>query len=640
MRTAMVYRMKRFLPSALALLLILSFVPTDMAKSIKLPKKAVSRKKFRELADAATEAIQQYRSAAQINSETLKAGRGAFTEKDGTREERIERTRYSALDFGRVYLSHYFEDEGADFHPALDKIACGTYTPEDLDHWREEFGIEIHVGDPNLNAAAVMIPRGFAKSTIVNLLDSLRRICHGLDPYGIVSGDTYEQCSAQLEDIKEELECNEKIIADFGNLKPDRSKQWRDAELVQRKDGTVVWKEGRIITTTGIKWEAVSIEGKMRGRRHGMQRPTIWTGDDVDNDENVRTKEQRDKRWNRIISAVMPAMDPKRGRVRIIGTNIHHDCVIARAQRKTDSEGNRLFTSIKFPAMRRAEAKEQGAVQDTEAPGQYWISHWPSRFPVSKLLSLRRLLTAGPFGAEYLNDPRDPETQLFDLDKFTYYDLSELDSKTDLVEILYVDPSKGKKGKGRKQSDFSGCSRIKHDRTTRVTYLIDAFRKRLSPTAAKAFIVSWYRAVLQENPNAEVWVEENSFGSILGENFQDELRAQGIDRIVHTLNHSIEKPARIDRHSVRVMGGGFRFPRRFENEERRPEWFSEYTDYTSTPGAFDDTIDANESADSIADIRVDAACAGVDPEGGTSRDRLQQAREDRWTARLMGMREA
>src|ERR1041385_8945143 len=340
--------------------------------TIKLPKKPITREQFRELAHQATEEVQQQRAAAQILAETLQSGRAAFTEADGTREDRLERTKNSALEFGRTYLPHFFEQESAPFHAALDKIITGNYTDVDLEAWREEYGIDAHRGDPDLNLLAVQIFRGGGKSVLVNLCDHLRRICHGLDPYIIIASDTFAQAGAQLEDIKDELASNEKIKADFGSLKPDKG-IWRQVELFQRPDGRVTWREGQIICTNGVRVDAIGSGGKMRGRRHGPQRPTCDTNDDIDNDENVVTKEQRDKRWNWIVSAVVPAMDPKRGQVRVIGTTIHFDCVIARAVRKTDDEGQRMFTSISFPAMHRDENGE-------------WVSNWEARFPVKKLL--------------------------------------------------------------------------------------------------------------------------------------------------------------------------------------------------------------------------------------------------------------
>lgn len=619
---------------AVALLLIASFAlfaPNAFmsGKKIKIPKKAVTREKFRELARAATEAVQQHRAAAQVAAETLTQGRAAFTEKDGTREERLLQTRDSALEFGRVYLPHYFEQPSAPFHEALDKLLSGNYTEADLTRWVDEYGIEVHSGDPALQLLAIMIFRGGGKSVLAILCDCLRRICHGLDPYIIIGSDTYDQASAQLEDLKDEIESNEKIAADFGRLKPQRGGMWREAELIQRPDGRVLWREGRIVTTNQIRVDAVGSGGKMRGRRFGQKRPTYIILDDIDNDENVITKEQRDKKWNWVISAVEPARDPLVGRIVVIGTNIHFDCVIARAVRKTSEEGTRLFTSIKFAVMRREAVENAGEDEETAR----WVSNWPTRFPVATLLKKRSLLGPSKFGAEMMNDPRDPETQIYDPNKFPYYPAAELKDKH-FKRILYVDPSKGKKGKGRKKSDFSGFAEGYADRANRITFLRDAFRKRLSPVAAKAEVTEWYIRALVDDSDAELWIEENSFGDILGQNFQDELRAKGVDKQVHTFLHSTEKEARLERLSIRIETGGVRFPQKWEQEDRRPDWFSEFEDFPA--GSYDDTIDAIETLDAIATASVEAASCGKDEAGETSRDRLQADRESRWTARLMG----
>jgi predicted phage terminase large subunit-like protein len=551
---------------------------------IRLPKRSISKKEFRDLAQQATEAVQQQRAATQILAETLQSGRAAFDDMSiEARERRLNATRDSALAFGKTYLPHFFEQPSAPFHSALDQVVSGNFTDADLEEWKEEYGVEVHRGDPDLNLLAVQIFRGGGKSVLVNLCDHLRRLCHGLDPYIIIAGDTFAQAGAQLEDIKDELASNEKIRADFGALKPDAG-IWKSVELFQRPDGRVTWREGQIISTNGVRVDAIGRGGKMRGRRHGPQRPTCFTGDDLDNDENVVTKEQRDKAWNWVTSAVIPAMDPNRGVMRIIGTTIHFDCVIARAVRKTDDEGQRLFTSISFPAMHRDETGKL-------------VSNWPARFPTEKLNKIRGLLGPNKFGAEYMNDPRDPETQLFNPNGFTFYTPLELQGK-DLRRILYCDPSKGKKGKGRKKSDFSSFVDNLYDGLNRVSYINDAQRKRLTPTAARAHVIDWYLEARRGPYPVELWVEENSFGDIMAEGWQDELRRRGVDISVNTLLHTTEKNARIERHSVRVHTGGVRYPEKWAREDSRPEWFSEYEDFPA--GSFDDTIDGIESADHIA----------------------------------------
>lgn len=549
---------------------------------MKLPKKPISSAEFRELARQATEAIQQHRAAAQVASESLAAGRAAFTDADGTIEERHDRTRNSALEFGRVYLPHFFDNETPPYHHVLDRLLVGDYTHADLERWTEELGIEVFEGDPLMRLLAICIFRGGGKSVFAILFDCLRRICHGLDPYIIIGSDTVGQAASQLEDLKEELEFNEKILHDFGPLKPSAG-VWKSAELIQRKDGRVVWREAQIITTNRVRVDAIGRGGKMRGRRFGTKRPTHIILDDLDNDENVVTKEQREKAWNWVISAVEPARDPQVGRIVVIGTIIHFDCVIARAVRKTKDDDQRFFTSIRFPVMHRGEDGE-------------WVSAWPERFEIEKLLATRELLGATQFGAEYMNDPRDPSTQIFKPDEFYYYPPGEIDGKR-LFRVLYVDPSKGKKGKGRKKSDFSGFADGLIDPSERITRVLNAFRKRLTPNAAKTEVVEWYIEASKGNWPVELWIEENAFGDILGENFQDELRRRGIDIRVRTLLHTTEKAARLERHSIRCETGGVRFPSRWDEEARRPDWFSEYEDFPA--GSYDDTIDAIESLDHI-----------------------------------------
>lgn len=551
---------------------------------MKLPKKPLSPEEFRELSRKATEAIQQHRAAAQVAAESLSAGRAAFTDADGTIAERHARTRNSALEFGRTYLPHYFEYETPPFHHVLDRLLVGDYSEADLERWQEELGIEVFDGDPVLRLLAICIFRGGAKSVYAILFDCLRRICHGLDPYIIIGSDTVGQAASQLEDLKDELEFNEKIIADFGTLKPSAG-VWEPAKLEQTKSGRAVWREGRIITTNQVRVDAIGRGGKMRGRRFGTKRPTHIILDDLDNDENVVTKEQREKAWNWVISAVEPARDPMIGRIVVIGTIIHFDCVIARAVRKTNADDKRFFTSIRFPVMHRDELGDHG-----------WVSAWPERFTIEKLMATRDLLGPTMFGAEYMNDPRDPDTQIFVADRFTYYPPAEVEGKR-LFRILYVDPSKGKKGKGRKKSDFSGFADTLVDPSERITYILNAFRKRLTPNAAKSEVIEWFIEASKGSYPVELWVEENSFGDVFGENWQDEFRRRGRDIRVHTLLHTTEKNARLERHSIRIETGGVRFPARWEEEARRPDWFSEYEDFPA--GAFDDTIDSIESADWI-----------------------------------------
>ena len=72
-----------------------------------------------------------------------------------------------------------------------------------------------------------------------------------------------------------EFEENPAIIEDFGFL-PGK-----------------VWRGNVLVTKSNIKLEAIGSGKKIRGRKHRNWRPDLIILDDVENDENVRTPDQR-----------------------------------------------------------------------------------------------------------------------------------------------------------------------------------------------------------------------------------------------------------------------------------------------------------------------------------------------------------
>lgn len=126
-------------------------------------------------------------------------------------------------------------------------------------------------GSKNVVAA----PRGHAKSTNFTFKDSLHAALYLYKHYIIILSDSSDQAEGFLSDIKTEMEDNQEIRLDFGNQ--------------QGK----VWKSTVILTTGGVKIEAIGSGKKVRGRRHGAWRPDLLVLDDIENDENVNTPDQR-----------------------------------------------------------------------------------------------------------------------------------------------------------------------------------------------------------------------------------------------------------------------------------------------------------------------------------------------------------
>jgi hypothetical protein len=137
----------------------------------------------------------------------------------------------------------------------------------------------------------IAAPRGHAKSTSFTFKDTLHAIVYEYKHYPIILSDSSDQAEGFLTDIKTELEENSLIVEDFGLLKGK------------------VWKAGVILTSTDIKLEAIGSGKKIRGRRHRNWRPDLIVLDDIENDENVNTLDQRKKLESWFYKAVSKAGD-------------------------------------------------------------------------------------------------------------------------------------------------------------------------------------------------------------------------------------------------------------------------------------------------------------------------------------------
>lgn len=212
------------------------------------------------------------------------------------------RKRLAAIDlgyFGRAYLKHYFVRKSPAFHEELDAVWTGGVL-KGRNPYQEAAVISRLDGSRNVVAA----PRGHAKSTNFTFKDSLHAALYRYKHYIIILSDSSDQAEGFLTDIKTELEENRDIQEDFG-----------------RQQGKV-WKGNVILTAQDIKIEAIGSGKKIRGRRHRAWRPDLIVLDDVENDENVNTAEQRRKLESWFKKAVSKAGDTYTD-IMYIGTVLH-----------------------------------------------------------------------------------------------------------------------------------------------------------------------------------------------------------------------------------------------------------------------------------------------------------------------------
>ncbi len=326
--------------------------------------------------------------------------------------------------FAETYFPHYLIKEPSKLHELL---------YEDL---------PAMVENPKGVKELLIAPRGSAKSTHVSLIFPLWCIICGVKHYIALIMDAFEQAAIMVEALKAELEVNPRLAYDF----PDIMGQGR------------VWREGNIVTRSNVRVEGFGTGKKIRGRRHGPYRPDLAILDDVENDENVASPEQRDKLEKWISKAVLE-LGPTDGSMDVLyaGTVLHFDAVIVRFAKKPGWKVVRYQAIIQWPdRMDLWEEWEETYLNEGETQSDQFyrknkkamdvgcILNWPGNHTLLYLMK-KRAGEHSAFESEYQNKPISDGNPF---QKITWW----VQRRPDLIHFGAIDPSLGKKGKGRDPS--------------------------------------------------------------------------------------------------------------------------------------------------------------------------------------------
>lgn len=227
---------------------------------------------------------------------------------------------------------------------------------------------------------AAAAPRGHAKSTAVTHAFTLALVLFREKSHGIIISDTEKQASDFLGDIKLELQENEALIEAFGVK--EFVKETTTEIVVKFDDGA----QFRIL--------AKGSGQKIRGKKWRNKRPDFIIGDDLENEELVSSKENREKFRKWFKGAVKPAIS-KTGIIRIVGTILHMDSMLE----------NLLKNDEWKTARYRAHNPDFSKIL------------WPEQFSKEELVAVRQdYVNDGMpeiYAQEYLNYPIDESTALF-----------------------------------------------------------------------------------------------------------------------------------------------------------------------------------------------------------------------------------
>lgn len=449
------------------------------------------------------------------------------------RDLRRTRAHTDFRHFARTYFPHYVKGDESVFHRWFYDNVPGL------------------IDAPEGKLVNISAPRGEAKSTLGTQLLVLWCIVTERKHFIPIVMDSWDQAAAMLEAIKTELTDNPRLQMDFPN----------------QVGAGRVWNAGVILTANNRKVQAFGSGKKMRGLRHGPHRPDLVMLDDIENDEQVRSLEQRKKLEDWVTKTVLN-LGPPSGTMDVVYLNtiLHYDSVANRFHRKP------RWTRRKFKAVMRwpdrldlwqqweelfinesgSTDEDDGTPRDLGAAAAFYQQHetemlagavvsWPAVRPLLRLMMIRAE-DHHAFDCEYQNDPTNDENALFT--ELHYW----VQPQRDWVYYGAHDPSLGKNNKSR---DPSACLVGGFDRLSGVLCVVEAAVARMIPDRQISKIIEF-----QRDYGCLVWgIESVQFQEFFRQQLVKQSAAAGVPVPAIALTPHTDKALRIESLSPHVANG-------------------------------------------------------------------------------------
>ncbi len=442
---------------------------------------------------------------------------------------------------------------------------CRTYFPHYVKSEKSVFHHYVYEEAPRLIDAdkgckeAVDAPRGEAKSTLFTQLLNLWVINTERKYYPVIIMDSFDQSSMMLEAIKAELEHNPRLRQDF----PEACGAGR------------VWRADVIVTANNIKVQVAGVAKKIRGWRHGPYRPDMLTLDDIENDENVRSKTQRDKIESWLNKAALK-LGPPDGSMDVfyVGTILHYDSVLNRTKKKPTWRSHHFQAIIEWPdRMDLWDKWEEILINDSEEAADLFykkrrkkmdagaVVSWPGVRPIELLMKIRAD-DHHSFSSEYQNDPSNDENAPFKEIQFWVH------KQRFWIYYGACDPSLGRQNKAR---DPSAILIGGLDKETGIMDVVEARIRRRVPDLIISDIIS-----MQEEYNCLLWgIETVAFQEFLYTELVKRGREMGVPIPARGIKQHTDKAMRIESMQPHIAHGTIRLHRSqttlFEQLRHYPE---------------------------------------------------------------------
>lgn len=452
------------------------------------------------------------------------------------RDERVKRQRVDFDFFRRTYFPHYYYLPGksalqADLETIYQRIAKRAISRAVANALMDE---------PKSEKYALAAPRGHGKSTDASVVFPIWLIVNDFKHFITIFSDAIELTETLIEAIKAELSENDNLKADFPH-----------ATSIGKR-----WKIGDIVTKNGVRVKGFGSGKRVRGIKHGVHRPDQTIIDDLENDENVRSRDQRDKleAWLDEAVANLGAVDDSMD-ILYIGTLLHKDSVLARKLKLAFWNPRIHKAIITFPD--RMDLWERFSMlymhQGLDASHSFYLANkqemdkgarvlWAEAVSLETLMR-KRAEAPRSFNKEYQNTPSSG------FEKFTREKMHFYKSAPELRHLQifgWCDPAGNKK-----KSDFTNFTIFGVDEKAMKGYVLESINEVLGSKEICRRIVD-----LQEKYRCKVFGYEDNGGQFHLKPFiLEEAFNRGVHMPLRGINNTDNKELRIEELEIPIENG-------------------------------------------------------------------------------------
>ena len=398
----------------------------------------------------------------------------------------------------------------------------------------------------------IAAPRSHAKSTSLNHAYGLAIALFQQHPFQFKVSRTYELAVEKLQQAKMTLVDNEKIkhIFGFKNFLKDTENDF----VAEFNDGYQ------------MRMFALGMEQKVRGKSWGTVRPTAIICDDMEDDEQVMSRERRDKSMKWFMRVLMP-VGGRNTINRVCGTILHEDSILMRLKKMQDWDCHVY------------QACDELVSQESVL--------WPEMFPRQRLLTIKQsYIDAGDvagWNQEYRNDTVDLTSGYFRPEDFRPmpedFDKEDMDGWTFYVGMDFAISTKDR-------ADYT-CLVVAGLADDGFLHLVDVRRGRWDGNQ----IIDEMLSVEQTFAPAEWFVESGAIQKALGPAMELKMReadeGKGRYMNLHPIVPTKDKESRGRSLQARMRAKAVKF-------DRDASWFADLEhEFLQFPrGKNDDMVDA------------------------------------------------